>query len=129
MRGWQSNRIALDPDGLPANLEVPKIEQVVTPADHAGIRVQYPLVPLRIATVVLHEADGGLVAAGTRVHRDDGSTAIVGFDGELWLDRYTDGETLQWRRAGRDCAVTLPTLPGETPTRPLGPLACHPRES
>lgn len=126
LRGWQANRIAIDPDGLPANVEVPAIERLVTPADHAGIQLHYALNPLRTATLVLHETDGTPVAAGTRVHRTEG-TAIVGFDGELWLDRYVDGETLQWNRAGQGCSVTLPPLPASAAQSRT--LACQPKDS
>jgi outer membrane usher protein len=113
LRGWQRNRLAIDPDGLSAELEVPAIERLVTPADHAGVRVSFPLERMRAATVVLRDAAGGTVEAGTRVQRADGSVAIVGFDGELWLEHYVDGETLRWTRAGTACAAHLPTLAGD----------------
>lgn len=110
LRGWQRNRIAIDPDGLPADLEVPAIERLVTPADHAGVNVQFALVPRRMATLVLHDAHGAPVEAGTRVQRRDGGEAIVGFDGELWLEHYVDGETLSWTRAGTACSITAPAI-------------------
>ena len=126
LRGWQANRIAIDPDGLPANVEVPAIEHLVTPADHSGIQLHYRLTPLRTATVVLLDASGAPVAAGTRIRRPQGS-AIVGYDGELWLEHYVDGETLQWSRAGQGCRVTLPPLPAAA--SPAATLACQTRDT
>ncbi len=114
LRGWQRNRVAIDPDMLPVEFEVPAIEQLVTPADHNGVHVRFGLAPLRSAIVLLHDAEGQSVAAGSRVRRADGSEAIVGFDGELWLERYVDGETLRWSRAGQGCTVTLPVLSSDT---------------
>lgn len=128
LRGWQRNRIAIDPDGLGANLDVPAIERLITPADQSGVRVRFGLEPVRSATVLLHDADGKPVAAGTRVQRADGSAAIVGFEGELWLERYIDDERLRWTRTGVDCAATMPPLPDPAqagaPSR-LGPLSCN----
>lgn len=126
LRGWQRNRIGIDPDGLPANVEVPRIERLLTPAASGGLRIAFELEPIRAAIVILHDVDGEPVLAGTRVRRADGSEAIVGFDGELWLERYVDGEALRWTRAGAGCSVTVPALPA-SPSRPrLGPLTCNP---
>jgi outer membrane usher protein len=123
LRGWQRNRIAIDPDGLAANLEVPAIERLVTPANASGIRVHFALEPVRAATIVLHDAEGTPVSAGTRVARADGSEAIVGFDGELWLEKYVDGEVLRWDRRGVACTAVAPALPiPETRSRLVRPV-------
>ncbi len=107
LRGWQRNRVAIDPDGLGANIEVPAIERMVTPADASGIRVQFDLKRVRVATVTLLDAGGEPVAPGTRVQRKDGSEAIVGFEGQVWLDGFVEGEELTWTRAGSTCQTTL----------------------
>lgn len=126
LRGWQRNRVAIDPDALSADVRVPAIERLVTPADNSGVRVRFDLQRVRSATVLLHNADGTPVPAGTRVTRADGSIAIVGFDGELWLETVAEAETLRWSRAGATCTSTLPPLPAGA-TR-IGPLACRPSE-
>lgn len=126
LRGWEDNRIAIDPDGLPANFEVPALQRLVTPADTSGIRVRFALERMRAATVILHEADGSPVAPGTRVRRADGSGLIVGFDGVVWLEDYVDGEALLWTRGGQTCLVTTPPLPQAGNLPQLGPLRCSP---
>lgn len=125
LRGWQRNRVAIDPDALAANIQVPQIERLVTPADRSGVRVRFELESVRNATVVLHDAHGQPVTAGTRVERADDSEAIVGFDGELWLPRYVDGEDLRWTRAGVACAAIAPTLPAGESRTLLGPTTCR----
>ena len=68
--------------------------------------------------------DGQPVAAGTRVRLADGGSTVVGYDGELWLERYRDGDALQWTRAGQGCSARLPgQSAGTTPVR-IGPLRC-----
>ncbi|MDQ3206146.1 MAG: fimbria/pilus outer membrane usher protein [Pseudomonadota bacterium] len=109
LRGWQRNRIAIDPDGLAADVQVPAIERTVTPANASGIRVAFGLERRRSAIVLLQDAQGAAVAAGTRVTRAGGRDAPVGFDGRLWLEDYAEGETLQWWRGGRDCNATVPS--------------------
>lgn len=110
LRGWQRNRVAIDPDGLPANFDVPAIERLVTPANLGGLRVRFALEPLRAATLVLLDAEGAPIAPGTRVTREDGGEAIVGFEGSLWLDNYRDGERIRWSNAAKACATTTPSL-------------------
>ncbi|MEG3193392.1 fimbria/pilus outer membrane usher protein [Lysobacter sp. D1-1-M9] len=124
LRGWQRNRIAIDPDGLGASLQVPAIERLVTPADRSGIRVRFAIEPIRAATLVLRGADGVPVEPGTRVQREDGSEAIVGFDGELWLENYVDREVLRWGRRGAACTAATPALPPSTTMSRLGPVSC-----
>jgi len=125
VRGWVDNRIGIDPDGLGANLSVPEIEQIVTAPDHGGVRVLFPIQRSRAATVILHDADGEPVAAGSRIQRGQGGDALVGFDGELWLDGYIDGETLTWGRAGKVCQATAPPSVALSASTRLGPVACQ----
>ncbi|WP_147674864.1 fimbria/pilus outer membrane usher protein, partial [Vulcaniibacterium tengchongense] len=121
LRGWQRNRVAIDPDGLPPDLDVPAIERMVVPAERSGVRVEFALAPLRSTTLVLRDAQGRPVEPGVRVRRGDGSEAIVGFDGELWLERYVEGETLSWTRAGLRCAAVAPARADAGP----GPARCE----
>lgn len=125
VRGWVDNRIGIDPDGLGANLIVPAIEQMVTAADRGGVRVEFPLQKVRAATVVLLDAEGQAVAAGTRVRRGQGGDALVGFEGELWMDGYIDGETLTWGRAGKICQATAPPISVSSASARLGPVSCR----
>ena len=129
LRGWQRNRVAIDPDSLPADVALPAIERMVTPADRAGVRALFALQRLRSATVLLHDGAGQPVAAGTRVTRADGSVAIVGFDGGLWLEHYLDGETLRWQRAGVACSVVTAAMLDPSAPPPARPLTCNSKDT
>lgn len=127
LRGWQRNRVAIDPDALAQDIRVPVVERLVTPPDSGGVRVPFNLQRVASASVVLHDADGAPVAAGTRVTLGDAGVAIVGFDGELWLERYVAGTVLAWSRAGVACTAILPALPlGATR---MGTLTCSASET
>ncbi|MGH8076155.1 MAG: fimbria/pilus outer membrane usher protein, partial [Lysobacter sp.] len=129
LRGWQRNRVAIDPDTLPADLALPAIERMVIPADRAGVRALFELQRLRSATLLLLDAQGQAVAVGTRVTRADGSVAIVGFDGALWLEQYLDGEVLRWQRAGATCSVITPVVSATPTATPLSPLTCRSKDT
>ena len=128
LRGWQRNKVAIDPDQLDAGYDVPAIERLVTPADRGGVLVPFKLDRTHNATLKLLDADGHEVEAGMRVHRGDGSEAIVGFDGALWLERYAAGDVLTWTRAGVLCTVTTPVLDTSSRSVSLHALQC-PQES
>lgn len=124
LRGWQQNRIGIDPDALPADISVPLVERLVTPADRSGVSVPFPVTRTRRVVVRLRQADGSPVAAGTRVQRVDGSHAIVGFDGELWLEPSDVDQHVHWTQAGRGCTALVrqqgtPTGPVLAECRPL----------
>lgn len=127
LRGWQRNRVAIDPDRLPANYRVGEIEREVTPTDHGGVRVDFTVVELRPAIVVLHDVDGKPVAAGTRLSYGEGGTAMVGFDGEAYLETLDAGTVLEGRLDGRTCRFTLPAAPASEDGAPsrLGPFRCE----
>jgi outer membrane usher protein len=125
LRGWQRNRIAIDPDALPPDIALASTERLVTPADPAGVRASFDLRTLRSASLRMHGIDGEPVAAGSRVTRDDGSQAIVGFDGILWLEEYRDGETLHW---GSACIAVTPAL-ADAPGADLPVLTCQDKDT
>jgi len=109
LRGWQRNRVAIDPDQLEPDLEVRSIERMVTPADRSGVMVPFTINKVNNAMLQLLDPNGAPVEAGTRVIRAGGAEAIVGFDGALWLEHYADNELLSWTRAGVTCTALVPT--------------------
>lgn len=127
LRGWQRNRVAIDPDRLPANYRVGEIERQVTPTDHGGVRVEFDVTELRPAIAVLHDRDGKPVPAGTRLSFGENGVAVVGFDGETYLESLGAGTVITAKLGGRTCRFTLPAAPmteDGTPAR-LGPFRCE----
>ncbi len=125
LRGWQRNRVAIDPDQLAPDLEVPSIERLVTPPDRSGVRVPFVIKKVHSALFELLDGKGQRVEVGTRVRRGDGSEAIVGFDGALWLEHYDDREELSWTRAGVGCSVLTPARVASEDPGESRPLTCR----
>ncbi len=127
LRGWQNNRIAIDPDALGANFRLPALEQQATPADNGAVLVRFPIVPLRPAMISLLDPAGAPVPSGSRgIVSGEGTPVLVGFDGEAYLEDLSADKVLQIEIAGTVCRYHLPatTIRSDTTTR-LGPLPCE----
>jgi len=127
LRGWQRNRIAIDPDGLPANYRTGEIERFATPTDRGGAVVAFDVRRLMPAIVVLHGRDGAPLPAGSRVRGDDGADLVVGFDGEVYVETLDRATTLTARTDGAECRYALSPVPAGTDGAParIGPMACR----
>ncbi|WP_051240193.1 fimbria/pilus outer membrane usher protein [Arenimonas composti] len=126
LRGWQRNRLAIDPDALPANFRVGEIEQTAVPVDHAGVVVRFEVERRAPAILRLLGRDGAPVPAGTRVAAG-GRSLIVGFDGEAFLESAAADTVLEGRLDGGRCRWTVAAVElraDGAPARPP-PLACH----
>ncbi|MGQ4660660.1 fimbria/pilus outer membrane usher protein [Lysobacter sp. F6437] len=128
LRGWQRNRIAIDPDGLGAGYRLPPLETFATPADHGATLVRFEVERINPAMVTLLDAAGAPVAAGTEGRLPGGGgTFIVGLDGEAWLEDHDAGAVLVVDTGATTCRYRLPTTTTTAglgaPAR-LGPLAC-----
>ncbi len=126
LRGWQHNRVAMDPDALGIGYRIPPLEQMVTPADRGGVLVRFDVARVHPAMVTLQTATGAAVPAGSS-GRIAGSDAafLVGLDGEAYIDDLPAGATLEVELAGDVCRYTLPReLPASAGVMRIGPLHC-----
>ncbi|GAB3101690.1 fimbria/pilus outer membrane usher protein [Lysobacter terrae] len=126
LRGWQRNRVGMDPDALGVNYRVPPLEQMVTPADHGGVLVRFDVARVHPAMVTLQTPSGAFVPAGAqgRIVGSDASF-LVGLDGEAYIDDLPAGGVLEVETAGAVCRYALPSqLPAPDGVMRLGPLRC-----
>nr|WP_246394647.1 fimbria/pilus outer membrane usher protein [Microbulbifer rhizosphaerae] len=110
LRGWQRNRIGIDPDGLGPKFYVAELEQFAVPADHAGQLVRFPVEELRPAIVTLLDPSGTPLPAGSRatLYRNGGSRMLpVGFGGEVYIEDLGDGAQIEVERDGGLCSYHL----------------------
>jgi outer membrane usher protein len=130
LNAWQYNRIGIDPMDLPANVRVRETEQNVTPSDRAGALVHFALHPVRAALLVVHDARGRPLPMGSRAMAlGDGAPAtqaIVGYDGELYLDDLRTLNRLRIRlpEGGAACELRFELLPTADGIQRIGPLSC-----
>ena len=125
LRGWQRNRLAIDPDRLGANYRLSALERFVTPADAGGTLVRFGVEKTHPAIVILLGPEGRPVPAGTP-GKASGQAAdiLVGFDGEAYLDNAPSGTVIEMEVGGVSCRYQLPAVDGASEQPRLGPLAC-----
>ncbi len=82
---YYAAKYTIDPLSLPADVQVPIVEQYAAVAAGSGHVVRFPVERLRSARAVLKDANGNVVAAGTRA-QVGGTEAIVGWDGLLFIE-------------------------------------------
>jgi outer membrane usher protein len=126
LRGWQRNRLAIDPDALGAEYRVPPIERFVTPADAEGVLVDFGLQRLHPALAVLLGPDGLPVPAGARGRIAGQDVELtVGFDGEAYIEDAKPGTVLEIDVGDATCRYHLPAAAATSAQSRLGPLRCE----
>ena len=126
LRGWQRNRLAIDPDRLGANYQLSALQQFVIPADAGGSLVHFEVTKVNPVIAVLLGPDGQVVPAGTpgKINNQN-ADVLVGYEGEAYIENATPGSVIQLETDGALCRYHLPAVPVSTGQAKLGPLACE----
>ncbi|SFL06904.1 fimbria/pilus outer membrane usher protein [Lysobacter sp. cf310] len=124
LNAWQRNRIGIDPMELPADLRLDRVEVQATPPDRSGTLVRFGIEQVHAAVLVLQDARGQALPVGSRVHLDSGASAVVGYDGETYLDTLQELNTLRVDTADGTCSVRFAYPLGDGVPR-IGPLVCR----
>jgi outer membrane usher protein len=128
LNGWQKNRIAIDPDDLPANISIGALEQRVIPADRTGIMVNFELRQESSALITLLDDKDNFLPAGATVSLLNGqrSDLLVGFDGQVYVQDLKPGAVIEWEVSPLlHCRYQLPTpVSNSGRIAQIGPLAC-----
>ncbi|HEX7817202.1 fimbria/pilus outer membrane usher protein [Dyella sp.] len=127
LNSYQSNQLSIDPMQLPADLRIDRVKTVATPADRTGTLVNFGIHPVRAALVILQGADGKPLALGTqvRVHGHDGDAAVVGYDGQVYLDTLDAHNVLDVDDAeGSHCHASFDFQRQGDGIPQIGPVTC-----
>lgn len=126
LNAYQNNKISIDTMNLPADLRIARVNAIATPPDRAGTLIEFGITPVRAALVTLVDGAGKPLALGStvRVNGTAGS-AIVGYDGEVYLDTLAAHNRLEVRTPAGACAAQFDyhkAAQGAIPQ--VGPLHC-----
>jgi outer membrane usher protein len=80
---------SIDTLNLPADTRLKETERRVAIRRHSYL-VDFPMEQERVASVILHDAQGQDIPVGSQVRRASRSNAVVGYDGIAWLENLSD---------------------------------------
>ena len=112
---------------LPADTRLKETERRVAVRRHSGYLVDFPMEQERVASVILHDAQGQVLPVGSLVSRAARSNAVVGYDGIAWLENLDDVNALDVTMPdGKHCQATLTVDANpEHKLKTYGPLVCR----
>lgn len=124
LNAWQRNRIGIDPMELPADTRLDRVETQATPRDRSGTVVRFSIETIRAAVLILHDDAGAPLPPGSAVSAGNGEQAVVGYDGETYLQQLQPRNELRVRAGAGPCVVRFDYPADASGIARLGPLTC-----
>ena len=129
LNAYQDNKIGIDPMDLPADLRIDKVVLQATPTDRAGTLVAFGITQARSASVILKDSNNEFIALGSQVRLTSKKyipSAIVGFDGEVYLDTLDEHNMLEVTTPSGDvCKVSFDYQKQGDGIPLIGPFTCQ----
>ncbi|WP_222565241.1 fimbria/pilus outer membrane usher protein [Novilysobacter antarcticus] len=127
LNAYQRNKLSIDPMGLPADVDITRVNAEVVPSDRAGTLVRFGIQPVQAATVILHGADGDPIPVGSSVTLQGSSAPpmVVGYDGIVYLEGLGAHNVLDVKTAQGLCRAQLDYQPKAKSVPLIGPLVCQ----
>jgi outer membrane usher protein len=128
LRGFQDNKLSIDPNTLPINAQTSQTEAIVNPKAHTGVFVNFNVaIDAHDAEIILTDAHGVDLPAGARVAGMDGKDlGSVGYDGRVYLTGLSARNEVRVRADKMTCTAAFDysgTKGGVRPT--IGPTTCQ----
>ncbi|MGS2743101.1 fimbria/pilus outer membrane usher protein [Halomonas sp. LS-001] len=124
-RAYYAGKYEIDPLVLPAQFDTPTVEQRVAVNAGSGYLLHFPVERIIAATLTIIDANGDTVPLGSRVVTDGGTTALVGWDGQTYLDNLKSDNRLEVTFPdGSTCALRLSLDTHINAIQQLGTQSC-----
>lgn len=123
---YLQNAVGIDITRLPLDARIASRSQSVVPARLSGVLVRFPVEKYEAASVILHDAAGKPLAAGTEVrHMETGASTVVGFDGVAFIDHLQPRNVLHATVGEVPCVIEFSYVADPAhPLGTLGPFSC-----
>lgn len=129
LNAYQENKIGIDPMDLPADLRIDKVALDATPSDRAGTLVTFDITEARSASVILKDSKDEFIPLGSQarlISKKNTPAAVVGFDGEVYLDTLDEHNILEISTTSGDiCTVSFDYQKQGDDIPLIGPLICQ----
>jgi outer membrane usher protein len=118
--------VSIDPLTVPMDVALETTSKTIVTLPRTGVVVEFPATRERSALVRLALPSGKPVPTGAVVTIDGRSDRFpVGHDGEAYLTRLTDRQSMTVQFNGTRCRLTLELDPAGPAISDLGPLRCE----
>lgn len=128
LNAYQENKIGINPMDLPANMRIDNVNIDATPAEQSGMVVALDITPVNAASVILQDDKNQVIPVGSTVEmlsKKDVPAAMVGFDGEVYLDMLDAQNILQVTTPdSKVCHVSFEYHSDHNDIPLIGPLVC-----
>src|SRR5574337_667641 len=128
LNSYQNNKLGIDAMNLPADLRIVRVDAIATPSDRAGTLVEFGITKVMAALVTLVDAAGKPLPLGSSVGvNGKPATALVGYDGDVYLDTLAAHNLLAVQTPSGLCRARFDYQSQTNGAIPqIGPLACTP---
>lgn len=126
LRSFQNNRLSIDTDDLPLDVQARRTRVVVRPGDRAGVTVDFGVTSSNAALLRLENAEGRPLPVGSVLRLPGLEPLPVGYDGETFasgLRPENEGEVELPDGARCRVRFAFRAVPGDVPT--IGPVPCR----
>jgi outer membrane usher protein len=114
LRSYESNKVAIDPDSLPADAIPAITKETVSPMYRSGVAVDFGVkTDVKSVVLILTDPSGKLIETGSRGRLEGGDAFVVGYDGRAYVRGLSSESNVVVVDLGeRDCRATFNYDPG-----------------
>jgi outer membrane usher protein len=126
LRSHQRNQISVDGTSLPVDAHMETTDEVVVPAQKAGVRLDFGVKTQdNSAVVILHDGHGQPLKPGLRGHIDGVQESfVVGYDGRAFVRDLGSTNTAVIELEASECRVSFDYAPEPGRQVAIGPVPC-----
>jgi outer membrane usher protein len=125
LRAYEKNKIAIEPDDLPLNADVPQFETRVSPTDRNGVAVSFGVkANIASALVKIVNANSKNFAPGTEGELQGGEKFYIGYDGEAYLKGLAAHNTITVTTKAGQCQASFVYHPSSQTQTYLDGIIC-----
>ena len=127
LRGYQDNKISIDPTTLPVSAQAGITEINIRPRSRSGVIADFKVAEsAHDAEIILTDDAGALLPPGGRVEIRGAEPAVVGYDGRAYLSGLSSHNVVLVRTNGKSCQAEFDYAPKQGAVHPtIGPVRCR----
>jgi outer membrane usher protein len=116
----------MDPSNLPVDVQIQSTRQLVTPAQHAGLKVTFAIKRDKASALVTFVDDeGAYLPPGSLVHINGAGEFVLGYDGQAFLQDLKGSNSVIINPENGGCRASFDFQPAKGKQVRIGPVVCR----